>query len=447
MTQRINIRYQDEVKSRPINERFLDISKPSVLKGYNLKKGTGPFDITLSKGFHHLSSCVTPSGAKVSETEDLINILKVRPNKEDKPRKDAVYIKYEYGRFDAVATYLVVEGTTDSDPINPNPSTHLLLGWIEVPPRQAPLNQNSFRNVPKGIKIPELIGDTVFEGDIHFKGNVIVDGELDSSFGQDIQGTFIEKLPRVIRAEEGQTLIEVHKPYIMNSNSLFVYVNDILIMPNDILEMTPTTFRFSYPLKKGDRVWAFWFLKLQLIKTEEHDHDDRYYTKEELDKRFVIYDKGNFKGMKGEIIEHALEGLDYSVIGVIPTERATNIGDISVAKADDHIYVYNTGSYRGSFDIAYILNNDDDTFPHGIGNIYKTVAEGELNNTYRTVRRYRKNGTLHSVSYLTEEDDLGMFRLLIVEFFDYKGEDVVGKRKFNLVYDTRGRLIGTVREE
>lgn len=449
MVQLLDIRYQDEVESKPLNHRFLDISKPSVFRGFRLTKGTGPFDVTLSRATKHNSAAVTPSGVKVTETDDVIDAVTVAPNPANEYRTDCVFLKYEYGRYDAVASYVVAQGIGTAEPVNPNPATHLLLGWVSVPPRNAPLTNESFRDVPKGVKIPEMIGDTIFDGDFTITGDITIGGEVIGSLGQDIQGTFIEKMPRPVIVEAGQEEFETHKPYIMNSNSLFVYINDRLTMPSEILEMGPKTFRFVTPPKKGDVVWAYWFLKLELIKVEEHDHDDRYYTKEEIDKRMVIYDRGKFTGMTGTVIQHDFGGLDYSVVGIVPTQKADNVGFISVAKGDNQINVYNSGSYRGTFDIAYILNNDDDSFPHGVGNIYRVVAEEQdtVTKTYKKVKRYRKNATLHSESVLMNPDPRGLYTQLVMIFYDYKGTTEVARRSYNLAFDADGRLAGSERTE
>lgn len=447
MKQDQSIKYQDEVRSRPLNKRFLDYSKASVLRGFDLRKGKGNFSLSLVRGLSLESAAVSPSGVKITEYIDLNDVLQITPNPDGVERVDAVYLKYEYGRKENVGEYVVVEGVDFKKPLNPNPATHLLLGWVFVPPNKRALSENSFQSVPKGVKIPELIGDTIFTGDLKVDGNVIITGDLDSNI-KDEAGVIIERLPRPILAKKGQRDFETHKPYMMNKNTLFVYVNDHLLMPEEIMEVTPTTFKINKTLNEGDRVWAYWFVRIKLIRYEEHDHDDRYYTKEEVDRRMVIYDKGKFKGMSGEVITHNLNGMDYSVVGVVPTEKTTSVGDISVAKADDHIYVYNSGSYRGSFDISYILNNDDDTFPEGIGSIYKVSSE-EIDSgigAYKRVRRMRKNGSLHSISRLIQPDKNGLYNKLEIEFYDYKGEKVITKRSYRLIHDDTGRVTGTERE-
>ena len=447
MTQFIDIKYNDDVKSRPINERFLDITKSTVLKGFHILKGDGPFDLTLSRGHSKESAAITPSGAKVTETEDLDNVIQITPNDTEAERVDAIYLKYEYGRRDSVATYVTVSADKEENVINPNPSTHLLLGWINVPPRKAPLNENSFRSVPKGIRIPNMVGDTVFDGNFIFKGDITIEGEINGSIGTDIQGTFIEKMLSPIKVERKDQTFTTHKPYIMGSNSLFVYLNGELLLPNDVLEMSPTTFKITKDLEVGDTVWAFWFLKIQLIKNEDHDHDDRYYTKDEINNRMVIYLKGNFKGMSGDILEHNLNGLDYSVIGVTPVSKTTDVGYISVSKESERVVVYNSGSYRGPYDIGLILNNDSDVFPHGIGNVYKVVADTPETATsvYRSVKRYRKNMTLHSESVLTQKNAKGLYSNLEIKFYDFQGKDVVNRRNYRLVYDSKGTLISSER--
>lgn len=447
MKQLQSISYQDEVRSKPLNLRFLDLSKPSVLRGYHLRLGTTPFAISLTRGLSKESAAVTPSGVKITEPDDVVNAVEVTPNKSDEARIDAVYLRYEYGEHDAVGTYEVVEGVSYDHPINPNPSTHLLLGWVTVPEGGKPLTDKSFREVPKGVRIPEIIGDTIVSGDFTIDGNVTITGDLDSNVDSDV-GVTIERLSQPITNVEGKQDFTLPKPYIMNTNTLFLFVNDRLLMPGEYIETTPQTFKLAEPLKKGDRLWAYWFMRIKMVRPADHDHDDRYYTKEEIDKRMVIYDTGKFSGLTGTVIEHNLNGMDYSVVGVTPTEKSTNVGYVSVTKSDDAIYVYNSGSYRGTFDIAYVLNNDDDNFPAGIGNIYKTSSEDVDAgiHAYRTVNRYRKNGTLHSRSELKNSTTNGLYTRLELTFFDYKGEKEVAKRAYKLMHDKLGRVTGTERE-
>lgn len=446
MAQFIDIRFKDEVRSAPINKRFLDIAKPNVFRGFDLAKGTGDFDVSLVRNFYVDSAAITPSGAKVQETEDLIDIVQVQPNRTSEVRIDAVFMRYEFGRREAEATYVVVMGSNIA-PNNPNPKTHLLLGLVFVPINGNRLTSKSFKSAPKGVRIPEIAGDSVFNGDMIFRGDVTIEGDLHSLIGGDIQATFIEKLPFPIYADQNQQDFKLPKPYIVGSNSLFVYKNDILMGPDEIIEVDNVTFRLGEPAKKDDKIWAFWFLKLQLVKAEPHDHDDLYYRKHEIDRRMVIYAKGNFKGMVGENIQHDLGGLDYTVIGVVPTKKSDQVGTISVEKKENHIMVYNTGSYRGSFDISYILENDEDVFPETIGNIHRQISHDFHNvaRNYQKVENFRKDGTLHSTTTMSELSARGDFLRLDYIIYSMNGADIVYRRTFKLLYDLDGRITATER--
>lgn len=446
MTQHIDIRYTDEVRSAPINKRFLDIAKPNVLTGFRLTKGSTDFGVSLIRNFHKVSSAITPSGARVEETSDLVDILTIRPNNKNYIRHDSIYMKYEFGRLENEATYVVIEGA-ETPATNPNPATHLLLGYVYVPVNNQILSKSSFKSVPEGVRIPKMVGDTVFEGNMTVKGDLAIEGDLHALIGGDIQATFIEKLPFPIIAEKNQWDFKLPKPYMVGNNSLFVYVNEELLMPEDFVEVDNLHFRLAEPCKGGERIWAFWFLKLQLVKMEPHDHDDLYYRKHEIDRRMVIYAKGNFKGMVGESIQHNLEGVDYTVIGVTPTVKSENVGSISTDKKENHIIVYNTGSERGSFDIAYILENDEDVFPETVGNVHKTIVseyDKEARN-YAKVQRYRRDGSLHSTTLLSAKNARGDFTRLDLVLYSYSGADIVYKRTWHLLYNIDGIITSSER--
>lgn len=443
MVQNIDIKYQDEVRSKPINQRFLDITSPGIIKGYDLELGTNPFMISLTRGIYNESSAITPSGVKVSETENLIDVLQIRPNDTTEYRQDAVFLKYVFGRYENVAEYVVVEGIGTRTPINPNTGTHLLLGSVRVPPNRAAITQASLIQEKKGVRIPRLAGPSNFEGDMIINGNLTVVGDLNSVIGGDIQATFIEKMPNIINVERNQTTFRTHKPYIMMSNSLFVYVNSRLLHPDEVVEIDPQNFGIVSPLKEGDKVWAFWFLKMQFIKTEAHDHDDLYYRKHEIDRMTVKSFKGKFNGNTGTVVPHTLGTDNYSVVGVVATTKNSNLGIVSVVKQNDSVTVFNTGEYRGDFDISLKLDSDN-PLENGIGDVFK-VAKSDYDTTlrqYKTTKRYRRDGSLHSETKLMNKGSNGYYSTLTLNLFAVDGTTIIQTRTWQITYSTNGAVVG-----
>jgi hypothetical protein len=369
VTQNIDMRFRDKVESNPVNIRFRDISGPCVLTGFRSIKGTAAFAITLSKdGFSH-SVAISPSGSRVSEDTDLVNIVSVAPNTDvSVSRVDSIYLVYVYGTHEAVASYIVVPGQagTSVPGANPNPLTHLLLGYIHVPPNSVDLVFNEcFEPVKYGFSKLNVAGESrfyetvVFDKPVTFNGLVTFEDGTSSGGGSGGGGgpsSAIARMQNPIIAAVGQTQFNLPSKYTPGTNSLFVFVDWVLQSPDIYLELNDTTISFYEALKGGEKVWAFWFQSLTLYQVAPHNHDDLYYTKQQIDTKSIHYFQDFMAGITGRILVHDIgNAAGYVILGITPTTRSTDVGDISVDKRANDIIVYNTGSYTGAFELSYIL--------------------------------------------------------------------------------------------
>lgn len=172
MTQIIDIRYRAKAESDVINQRYLDITGPSIIRGFRLKKGSQKLSLHLVRDKFNTSSAVTPSGAKVTETEDLIDALFLTSNKgNSKERVDAIYMEYIFGER-SEARYVVVTGTHVAPP-NPNPNTHLLLGHVKIRPRADYILEEDIKSTPYGFSKLNVAGHAQFNGSATFNGPVV----------------------------------------------------------------------------------------------------------------------------------------------------------------------------------------------------------------------------------------------------------------------------------
>lgn len=453
MAQNIDIQYREKATSQPLNQRFKDITGTSVLRGFRLTRGSGNFSISLMRGGFTSSVAITPSGTRVEETTDLIDEITILPNTSPGglPRVDAIYLVYAFGSENAIATYEVVQGSTIA-PVNPNKNTHLLLGWVNVKPSSAPVSNNDIISVAYGFSELKVAGDATVKGDLSVSGNVSFKGNVtfEGGVGGDTEGnqSYIERLATPIITSADQTLITLPagKTYTMNTNSLFVFIDGEMASRDKWQEVSSNSFRFFDPQPSGKKIDAYWFKSIGINNYAEHEHDEHYYRKWEVSNRLVRYATDFFAGNAGRVVSHYLGTENYIVVSVIPVEKTPDVGVISVQKNVNEIIVYNTGTYRGAFDITYQIKGPFDGIPeNALWMEGEFTIESENYNTgaarYATVIYRRKNNTIYMRSTLHTLNATNQYTRLRVEYFNSSGLNVVRTREYALSYDGNGTLI------
>jgi hypothetical protein len=450
MAQIIDIKFQEKAKSQPLNKRFGDITGPSVLTGFRLQKGNTNFSLNIIRGGFNSSVAISPSGAKVEETTDLFDRLSIRPNDDvgGTARIDSVFLRYIFGTTDAVADYIVVEGT-NVPAENPNTNTHLWIGYVYVYPNNQPLRNADIVSIPYGFSRLEVAGKSFFHGEVEFDKTVIFKGDVQFANGSgpgsgSNPSTFIERLPAPIVATEGQTNFTLPSSYVMNTQTLFVYKNGDLVPPSEFQEVTNVTFRFYTPLVAGDLVWSFWYRSLSLYTPAAHNHDDLYYRKYEISNRAVRYASDFFAGSNGRTIIHYLGNTNYVVLSVVPTEKSNAVGEISVEKRDNEIVVYNTGTYRGRFDVSYVIKAPYDVAPSANASTEGYTIESTnfdaVNKVYTVVNHKRKDGTLHMKTSLLNVNTSGKYTRLRQDMYNTSGTQVTESQIWAFTYDSLGNV-------
>lgn len=448
MAQIIDIQYQEKATSQPLNKRFLDITGQHVAMGFRIEKGTTGFTINLMRGEYKSSVAVTPSGARVEETTDLIDRLSLEPNLATSglPRIDSVYLRYVYGTNNAVADYVVVTGSDKPAP-NPNNQTHLLLGHVHMHPNSKEIRNADVVSVPLGFNQLRVAGPSSFAGPAKFTGDVQFTGKVEfpgSGGGAgDPVNSFIERLPMPIVAAEGQTDFKLPTPYMMGAKSLFVYVNGDLIPSSEWTEVDSKTFRFYEPLIAGAKVWAYWYSSINLYTPNAHNHDDLYYRKFEIAQRAVRFASDYFAGANGRTVSHYLGNKNYIVVSIVPTEKTNAVGDISIEKRDNEIIVYNSGTYRGMFDLTYLVKAPYDVDNESVQYADFSIESSDYNEeagVYTTVLHKRKNGTLYMKTTLTALNVSGRFTRLHQELYNTAGNKAIETKVWALVWDEHGNV-------
>lgn len=454
MAQHVDFLFGEYAETTPLNHRFLDITGSTVLGGFRLHKGSDDFTINLIRGGYDQSIAITPSGAKIIEDEDLYDVVGVQPNQlnEGNPRVDSVYLIYQHGRKDATASYAVIPGTGGSDEPapNPNPKTHLLLGYVDVPPMGAVLKQEHLRSVETGFAHLEVANYSIFKGGATFKDEVVFEQNVrfmgDTIGNEDPNSSFVEKLTYPIEAEPGQQEFTLPTPYTPKRNTLFIYKDGVLQEPHLYNENSPTTFRFHDPLDGGESIWFYWFRNISFYQHTDHDHDEYYYRKNEVNSRLFHYYQDYFGGEGGRTIKHFLgiDPEDYVVMMPVPLQKNADVGTITVEKTSTEIIVYNEGTYRGLFDLTYYVKqghqytpNDEDM---GMVDVEATNRDDDTY-TYQKVNYKRpRDGTLYLQTVLTHKDARGYYRRMRFDFYNSQGTNVIQTVTYALDYDDQGLI-------
>lgn len=451
MTQHIDIEYRERATSTAINKRFRDFTGPTVLSGYRMKLGSEDFSISLTTGAFRSSIAITPSGARVEEDADVPDAVLVEPNdlNEGNPRVDSIYLVYQFGTENTPASYAVVPGTggNPSPSPNPNPNTHLLLGYVNVPPLGKPPREADLQPVNMGIHSLEVANSATFYGHAMFKDEVTFEKPvrfLDGTTGaEDPNSSFIEKLPYPIIASPGQQEFNLPSPYTVATNSLRVYKDWVVQPPSAYHEASSTSFKFHDPLDGGEKVWAEWYRNISFYTPQRHDHDNLYYRKNEVNNRSLHHSEDYFAGQDGRVVSHYLGTTNYVVIPPVPTDKTADVGEISVEKRKDEIIVYNTGTYRGKFDIAYYVKQAYQYTPNSEDWGFYTITSSDLNeetSTYKRVEYTRSDGTLYLATVLENYDARGYYRRLRLDWYNSTGTEIIKVQRYALDYDAKGLI-------
>ena len=449
MTQYIDLEFRERATSAPLNKRFRDITGPTVLSGYRLALGSSDFSVSLVRGEYSSSIAISPSGARIEEDDDILDAVLIEPNdlNEGNPRTDSIYLVYQFGTENAVASYQVVPGRGgEATPAeNPNPNTHLLLGYVNVPPMGAAPKQSDLESVRLGIHTLEVANSSTFHGPASFEDEVVFHAPvkfLDRTTGaDDPNASFVEKLSYPIIAKPGQQEFTLPTPYTPKTNSLQVYLDWLPQPISEYDESSSTTFKFHDPLKGGEKVWAIWYRNISFYRPEQHNHDQLYYRKNEVNNRSLHHIEDYFGGPDGRVLKHYLGTTNYVVIPPVPTDKAADIGEISVEKRPNEIIVFNSGTYRGKFDLAFYVKQSYQYTPNNedIGMFDITSSDlDEETFTYRIVDYKRSDGTLYLRTSLENYDARGYYRRVRLDFYNTEGLNVIKTQRYALDYDENG---------
>lgn len=456
MAQNIDFLFNERLTSAPLNKRFLDIVGPGILRGYRLAKGTSNFSISLLRDGAKDSCAITPSGAKVEEDTDLMNVLTIEANTATAglPRIDGIYLVYQHGNRDATASYIVVKGDNNNTmPVNPNPNTHLLLGWVQVFPNTTPLTNTGIFTQTKGFSRLEVAGDAAFHGNaafdkpVTFKGPVTFESGAVGVSEAESARVFYDVLPSPFIAAPGQADFTLPSVYAVGKNALFVYVNGELLPMSRVIETSDTSFRLTNPLAGGESVFVMWYKQLTAFTPKTHDHNDIYYQKYEVTNRLVRTASDYFNGLNGRTIVHNLGHRNYDVISVVPLEKTSTLGNVSVEIYDNDIRVFNDGSYRGRFTVSYQIRNalDYTPTPEHLGE-YSVFSEDfdTLSQVFKTTKYKRKDGTVYMTSRLSQPNADNRFTLATVEYNNSDATRVIRTEVWAFSYDKEGRVTAKV---
>lgn len=452
MAQFIDIEFRERATSTSLNKRFRDITGPAVLSGYRLALGSEDFSISLSRAPYISSVAITPSGARIEEDQDVLDAVMIEPNplNAGTPRVDSIYLYYQFGGQGVPATYVVVPGTGGSNlpASNPNPQAYLLLGYVNVPPLGAAPQTTDLISAELGLNTLEVANNSTFHGTATFEDTVVFTKPvtfLDGTQGVlDPNTSFFDELPYPIVANPNDQTFTLPSTYEPNTKTLWVYKDWVVQPPSEYIQDSNTTFKFIDPLKGGEKIWARWARNVALYTPAAHNHDDLYYRKNEINARMLHPVSDFFAGMDGRVIYHYLGTTNYVVTLPTPTDKETDVGQISIEKTADTIIVYNTGTARSQFDLSYYMEqayqytpNDEDT---GMMNIVSSNLDNATF-TWKQVNYLRPTDqTLYIQTLLTNFDSRGYYRRLTINWYNSDGSAVIKTQIYALDYDSNGLL-------
>lgn len=457
MTQRVDFQFGELLRSSETNQRFGDITGPGILHGFKLMKGTSSFSLTLSRNGFNESVAFTPTGAKVAENTDLIDVLTLEANTASSglPRIDNVYLVYQPGTATAQANYVVVKGENNNvQPQNPNIRTHLLLGSVQVFPNNEPVAANMISTVSPGFAKLEVAGTAFFHGEAEFdkpvvfrQGVTFMDGTSGGGGGGSTASTYYDVLPAPIITTEGQTDFTLPSSYSVGKNALFVYLDGSLVPRSKVIETSDTTFRLTHGSKDKQSLDAYWYKSLSTFTPQSHNHDADYYKKFEVANRLPKAITDYFNGTNGRSIVHNLGHQNYDVVSIIPLGKTFSIGSISVEKGDNDFKVYNQGAVGDKFVATYIVRNNLDyaPTPEHLGEY--SVFSKDWNATagvYTRLEYKRKDGTLYMSAMLSNPNAQNRFTTVTAEYYNSDSSKVIRKELWALAYDVDGRAISKV---
>lgn len=415
-------------------------------------KGTSSFSLTLSRNGFNESVAFTPSGAKVAENTDLIDVLTLEANTASSglPRIDNIYLVYQPGTSTALASYVIVKGENNNvQPQNPNIRTHLLLGSVQVFPNNEPIAANMITTVAPGFSKLEVAGTAFFHGEAEFDKPVVfkqavtfMDGT--SGGGGSTASTYYDVLPAPIITTEGQTDFTLPSSYSVGKNALFMFLDGLLIPNSNIIETSDTSFRLTNGTKGKQAVTGYWYKSLATFTPQSHNHDTDYYKKFEVANRLPKAVTDYFNGTNGRSIVHNLGHQNYDVVSIIPIGKTFSIGSISVEKGDNDFKVYNQGAVGDKFVATYIVRNNLDyaPTPEHLGEY--SVFSKDLNataGTYTRLEYKRKDGTIYMVSTMSNPNAQNRFTTVTTNYYNSDGSKVIRKEIWALAYDVEGRVI------
>lgn len=452
MTQNIDIAFRERATSTSLNKRFRDITGPAVLSGYRLALGSENFSVSLIRAPYSSSVAITPSGARIEETEDVLDATMVQPNdlNSGSPRVDSIYLSYQFGTENAVATYVVVPGTGGSNlpASNPNPQNFLLLGYVNVPPLGAPPQASDLTSVKIGINTLEVANSATFHGIATFEEAVVFNKPvtfLDGTQGVlDPNTSFFDELPYPIVAAPGQQQFSLPSTYEPNTHTLEVFKDWTPQPPNVYQQDSNTTFKFFDPCNGGEKIWARWARNVALYTPAAHNHDSLYYRKNEINSMMPHYTTDFFAGMDGRVIYHYLGTTNYVVTPPVPTDKESDVGNISIEKTADTIIVYNTGTARSQFDLTWYMEqayqytpNDED---FGFYNVLNANWDPNAGTYLQVSYKRPADNSLYLQTLLSNYDARGYYRRLTLNYYNSDGSAITQTETYALDYDTNGLI-------
>ena len=188
MAQKIVNMYKTTVSSSDLNQRFGDFFGGSIWKGFRLAVGSSAGKLSFVKGTDDTNVIITWGGARIEETENLIDVVTIEENFLPNVRIDSIYVVYTHGLPPTPAEYIVIQGDQVGNPApEPDRATHTLLARVRVPASSGTIDETHFEERPKGFELPGLSQNVKFErdldvaGNLHVFGNAQIDGRLTSN--------------------------------------------------------------------------------------------------------------------------------------------------------------------------------------------------------------------------------------------------------------------------
>ena len=150
--------YNELLSSEEMNRRFADFAGASVIRGFRLHVGTRSDAVSLLRDGDAEHLLLTAMGVRISETDDLSDVVLIEDNESAEERTDVLYLNYQHGEGEPSIHFSVVKGIPGEEPtVYLNSSIMTPIGFVRVRPGEVSLIEADLTSMTKGLALERFV--------------------------------------------------------------------------------------------------------------------------------------------------------------------------------------------------------------------------------------------------------------------------------------------------